>query len=236
MEIPEDTAAQDRRGREGRAHFEGVGRALKSALTGEPVLEAASVPVAVPEPWTPDIWKELEKEEPKVDWKAGSSIEEQILGFYREYRPGLYRYLRSLTIASDLADEIVQEVFLRLTDQLLAKQDIQTIEGWAIRVAHNLAVNACREMSREVHVVPEIQRTREQADPAHNPEQAYLEKERMLRMKAALERLNAGQRHCFLMRAQGFRYKDIGAALGISSQRACALVKKAALRLAALCE
>ncbi|MBT9331575.1 RNA polymerase sigma factor [Paracidobacterium acidisoli] len=167
--------------------------------------------------------------------EAGSNLEEQILVFYREYRPRLYRYLCSLEISSDLADEIVQETFLRLTDQLQAKQNIQTLEGWVIRVAHNLAINASRKMRREMHVAPAGRGAVEQADPAQNPEQAYLEKERLLRMKAALESLNEKQRHCFLMRAQGFHYKDIGLTLGITSQRACALVKKAALRLAAIC-
>lgn len=181
-------------------------------------------------------WEAPEKEEQEIErLVTGSDLEEQILAFYREYRPRLYRYLRSLEIQRDLADEIVQETFLRLTDRLLAKQEIQSLEGWVIRVAHNLAINVCKENNREVPLLPAKKRSTERADPAQNPEQAYLEKEQMMRMKTALESLDSRQRHCFLMRAQGFRYQDIGLALGITSQRACALVKKAALRLGAIC-
>jgi RNA polymerase sigma-70 factor (ECF subfamily) len=235
MSIPANTAPEIESNQGRHARLERTSRALKPALAEEPALQTETPSLGLAWEW-PDEWEEPEKEELEIArLETGADLEEQILGFYREYRPRLYRYLRSLEIPRDLADEIVQETFLRLTDQLLSKQDIQTLEGWLIRVAHNLAINACKENNREVAFLPARKSWTERADPAHNPEQAYLEKERMARMKTALESLDSRQRHCFLMRAQGFRYQDIGQALGISSQRACVLVKKAALRLGAIC-
>jgi RNA polymerase sigma-70 factor (ECF subfamily) len=54
-------------------------------------------------------------------------------------------------------------------------------------------------------------------------------------MKSALEALKPKHRQCFEMRVQGFAYKDISLALGISEQRAAFVVKQVAVRLAAIC-
>ncbi len=70
-------------------------------------------------------------------------------------------------------------------------------------------------------------------DQAMGPEESYLKKEQRREIENALSRFNPQQRQCFHMRAQGFRYKDIGLALGISEQRAALVVKQVIFRLAA---
>ena len=190
----------------------------------------------IAEPLPAHGWEDAEGEEKEIDRRAfGAHPREQILALYDEYRPRLYRYIRSLGIHRDLVEEIIQETFLRLTAQLIAEKEIENLQGWIVRVAHNLAADRRKENEREVPTAADARKTEQRVDPAKNPEQAYLEKEQMLRMNSALETLSAKQRHCFLMRAEGFRYKDIGLALGISEPRAHLLVKQAAAKLTEIC-
>lgn len=208
-------------------------RALQPELEEDPALETVCA-----EPLPPEDWdcREPDESQSRIE-KSEAQIKEQVLAHYREIRPRLFRYLRSLEVGRDQADEIIQETFLRLTTQLLAKREIKTLEGWVIRVAHNLAINAQERMNREEHLLSSgWDVLSERVDPSANPEQLYLEKEQRQRMKEALKQLSEKQRACFLMRTQGFRYQEIAVALGITIGRANVLVQRAAERLAALCD
>jgi RNA polymerase sigma-70 factor, ECF subfamily len=165
-----------------------------------------------------------------------SDPREQILALYDEYRPRLFRYIRSMSLDRDQAEEVIQETFMRLTTELLRETDVDNVQGWIVRVAHNLAVDALKRRARdgmgnsESSVVLESR-----IDPTLNPEEAYSKKEQARCMEVALATFSEQQRNCFHMRVQGFRYKDIGLAFGISEQRAAFVVKQVAVRLAAIC-
>ncbi len=162
---------------------------------------------------------------------------ERILALYDEYRPRLYRYMRSMQLGRDQAEEVIQETFMRLTMELLDERGIENVQGWIVRVAHNLAVNLMKKERRPTMVSEASTFLIEnRADPASSPEEVYSKKERVRRINAVLATLKPQHRQCFQMRAQGFRYRDISLALGVSEQRAAFVVKQVAVRLAADCE
>ncbi len=165
-----------------------------------------------------------------------SDPREQILALYDEYRPRLFRYLRSMSLDRDQTEEVIQETFMRLTTELLRDTDVDNVQGWIVRVAHNLAVDALKRRARDGMGNSESSVVLEnRIDPTLNPEEAYSKKEQARCMEIALATLSEQQRNCFHMRVQGFRYKDIGLAFGISEQRAAFVVKQVAVRLAAIC-
>jgi len=166
-----------------------------------------------------------------------ADLHQQILDLYDEFRPRLLRYINSMYLRRDQAEEVIQETFLRLMTELLREKSIENVQGWIVRVAHNLAIDAINKRDREAVRVTDIADVDLQTsiDPTADPEEAYQRKERIRRMEAALLKLTAQQRQCFYMRVQGFRYKDIGMALGVSEQRAAFVVKQVAVRLAAVC-
>jgi RNA polymerase sigma-70 factor, ECF subfamily len=160
----------------------------------------------------------------------------KILALYDEFRPRLFRYLRSMHLGHDQADEIIQETFMRLTTELLKAHQIENVSGWIVRVAHNLAIDLLkREQGPVLRSESAAFLIGNRIDPSLNPEDAYAEKEQSRRITNALSTLNPQHRQCFQMRAQGLRYRDIGIALGISEQRAAFVVKQAAVHLAAIC-
>jgi RNA polymerase sigma-70 factor (ECF subfamily) len=179
----------------------------------------------------------LEREEQQIDQRrANADPREQILALYDEYRPRLFRYIRSMNLDREQAEEVIQETFMRLTTQLLQRVDIENVQGWVVRVAHNLTVDALKRNDRDAARTFETPFVLEnRVDPTPNPEEAYSKKEQIRRMEIALSTLSPQQRQCFSLRAEGFRYKDIGLALGISEQRAAFVLKQVAVRLAAIC-
>jgi RNA polymerase sigma-70 factor (ECF subfamily) len=166
--------------------------------------------------------------------RSDSATRERILALYDEYRPRLFRYMRSMNLGRDVADEVIQETFMRLTAELLKENQIENVQGWIVRVAHNLAVDLLKKQ-REPNLAAETATfvIENRVDPSLSPEEAYLMKERFSRMNTALSTLKPLHRQCFQLRAQDVCYKDIGHAVGISEQRAAFIVKQVAMRLAA---
>jgi RNA polymerase sigma-70 factor (ECF subfamily) len=163
------------------------------------------------------------------------NVHEQVLSLYKEYRPNLYAYVRSQYLSPDEAEDVIQETFLRLANKLLLKVKIENIRGWVVHVAHHLAVDVIRRRDRDaarISHVSDFEFENFKAQGA-DPEGALLEREQQQEIELALSRLTPQQRQCFQMRAEGFRYKDIGTALGISEQRAQLVVKQVTIRLAA---
>jgi RNA polymerase sigma-70 factor, ECF subfamily len=169
--------------------------------------------------------------------RVSADPREQILALYDEFRPRLFSYLSSMLLKRHHAEEVIQETFMRLTVELVEENEIVNVQGWIVRVAHNLAVDVLKKHGRDWDRMSEI--TSPEAlnvtDPSPGPEEALLNKDQIRRMETALLRLTAQQRQAFHLRAEGFRYKDIADVLGVSEQRAAFVVKEAMIRLAAIC-
>jgi RNA polymerase sigma-70 factor (ECF subfamily) len=178
--------------------------------------------------------EEIADQSPK---KASAQPRQQILELYKEFRPQLLRYLRSLHLQRDQAEEVIQETFLRLATEFAHDSPIENRGGWIIRVARNLAIDALRKKETEDAHIAEIGSVDPDrfVDPQAGPYEIYSKSERAKQMKAALSTLNPQQRQCFQLRVQGFIYKDIGHALGISEQRVAAVIRQVASRLAVVC-
>ncbi len=169
--------------------------------------------------------------------RVSADPREQILALYDEFRPRLFSYLSSMFLKRHHAEEVIQETFMRLTVELVEENDIANVQGWIVRVAHNLAVDVLKKYGRDWDRMSEITSAEALSvvDPSLSPEEALLKKDQILRMEAALLTLTPQQREGFRLRAEGFRYKDIAAVLGVSEQRAAFVVKEAMVRLAAIC-
>ena len=111
------------------------------------------------------------------------------------------------------------------------------MRGWIVRVAHNIAIDLLKKQRVPIITDESVAFLIEnRADSALSPEEAYSQKEQSVKMDIALAALKPLHRQCFQMRAQGFRYQDIGLVFGISEQRVAFIVKQVAVRLAAACE
>ncbi len=152
---------------------------------------------------------------------------------FQELRKPLLRYLAGLGLTADEAQDVVQEAFLSLHKHLAGSGSQENIRGWLFRVAHNRARN---------HQTSYGQRMAEPLDPAFDsaassatPEQVVLQKEKFLRMEAAVRSLAAQERECLMLRAEGLRYREIGQVMGIPTSTVADMVERAIRKLAEKC-
>ncbi len=144
-------------------------------------------------------------------------LEQKVAQLFEVLREPVYHYLVAVFGSVTEAEDITQESFLRLYQSLNSGQSIANVRCWIFRVAHNLAINQ-RKHSQFLN--PPGAHSWEELcqltpDTAPNPEQRIIEQEKYARLHAALGRLSLQERQCLHLRAEGFRYREIGEILEI---------------------
>jgi RNA polymerase sigma-70 factor (ECF subfamily) len=152
---------------------------------------------------------------------------------YRELRHPLLRYLIGLGLTPDDAQDVVQDVFLRLHQHLVAGGSQMNLRSWVFRVAHNHARNQQDRYDRRFSAPldPET----DAGVNAVTPESAVLKKEKFQRLRCGIQQLTESERECLLLRAGGLRYREIGEVLGLPTSTIADTVDRAIKKLAEHC-
>lgn len=140
------------------------------------------------------------------------AIRNEIVDLYRVIAKGLLRYILCIVKDVDIAQEVVQEAFLRYYECRLKKEPAPMSPGWIYRVARNLAIDQLRANRTGSRA--------DLADAAQVPDNRYSveqEFERLETMNQVSAILTARELECLQLRFEGFKYKEIGEILGIES-------------------
>ncbi len=141
-----------------------------------------------------------------------SEIECEVIDLFEQFRNPLLRYVGSIGLTVHDGEEIIQEVFLALFRHLQLGKSRRNLRGWIFRVAHNLALK--QKMAN--HKAQALCDAEEAMDATPNPEEQAVSSQRLARMQAVLRVLPEQDRCCLSLRAEGLRYREIAATLGMS--------------------
>ena len=146
-----------------------------------------------------------------------SEIECEVMNLFEQYRNALLRYALSFGISVHDAEEVTQEVFLSLFRHLQLRRSRQNLRGWLFRVAHNLALKQrCANHRSQVVAASDWTIAERQLDPSPDPEEQLSFTQKRNRLLAVLHALPEEDQCCLRLRAEGLRYREIAALLGIS--------------------
>jgi RNA polymerase sigma-70 factor (ECF subfamily) len=146
-----------------------------------------------------------------------SEIECEVIRLFDQFRDPLLRYALSFGISMRDAEEVTQEVFLALFRHLQSRGSRENLRGWIFRVTHNLALKQ-RYANQRLGSSMDYSGTMAevQLDPSLNPEQMASFAQRRSRLLAVVYALPDTDQSCLRLRAEGLRYREIAAVLGIS--------------------
>jgi RNA polymerase sigma-70 factor, ECF subfamily len=152
---------------------------------------------------------------------------------FEELRKPLLRYLVSLGLSVDEAQDVVQDAFLSLHRTLVDGAAKENARAWLFRVAHNAARN--RQKSYHRRFTGPLEDSALEISGASTPELAVLRKEKYQQLGAAIRSLADAERECLLLRAEGLRYREIGQVLGLATSTVADTVDRAIRKLAEKC-
>jgi RNA polymerase sigma factor (sigma-70 family) len=152
-----------------------------------------------------------------------------VMAAYDEHQRRLTTFAYGLTRDADVADDLVQEAFLRLVKEHAAGREPENVAAWLFRVCANLATSRGRRgvvarrfldrpQSAETEVAAEVEMLRHQTSEA---------------LVAALGILSDEARIALVMAAQGFSGREIATSLGRTETATRTLMFRARERLRA---
>ena len=127
-----------------------------------------------------------------------------------EHESGLLRYATRILRDADAAQDVVQDVFIKLYDGWRdGAQPARTLKSWLYRVTHNGAVDHIRKESRRrlLH-----ERQAEEMNPTSGPDQhkKLADREAAALALAQMRALEPGEQQVVVLRLQeGMSYREI---------------------------
>jgi RNA polymerase sigma-70 factor (ECF subfamily) len=115
-----------------------------SSAVGAPGEDGAVTPVFGGRAWLCDTEEEQRRTSAAVK-RAAAGDNDALQYLYSRYSGNVYRYVRSLVRDSHEAEDVTQQVFLKLMTVLPQYEEAKApFSGWILRVARNLAIDQLR--------------------------------------------------------------------------------------------
>jgi RNA polymerase sigma-70 factor, ECF subfamily len=127
----------------------------------------------------------------------------------------VFRAARSVVQDAGLAEDVTQEVFLRLYNNIDSIADLEMLRPWLIRVAINVARNTIRgnirANTREENYVKESAEV-----SVYSVESDFEQRESTSEINRALSKIKEPLRSCLILKQQGLSYREIAESLSLN--------------------
>jgi RNA polymerase sigma factor (sigma-70 family) len=127
----------------------------------------------------------------------------------------VFRTARSVVQDAGLAEDVTQEVFIRLYKHIDSLPDLEMLRPWLIRVAMNVARNTLRgnirANTRDENYVKEAA-----GYSVFSVESEYEQKSEVGEINRALNKIKEPLRSCLVLKQQGLSYREIAESLSLN--------------------
>jgi RNA polymerase sigma factor (sigma-70 family) len=148
---------------------------------------------------------------------AAAAVQERI-GFeeaFTLHHRTVFRTARSVVQDTGLAEDVTQEVFIRLYKHMDSLPDLEMLRPWLIRVALNVARNTLRgnirANTRDENYVKETVE-----NSVFSVESEYELKTEVSEVNRALNKVKEPLRSCLVLKQQGLSYREIAETLSLN--------------------
>lgn len=153
-----------------------------------------------------------------------SPFQQRLASLFEAEFPRLFRYLNRLSGEPELAADLAQDAFVRLSRR--GEMPDQP-ELWLVTVALNLFRNVKSTRSRRRRLLTMARAEAVLGDPMPSPAQATESHESRERVRAAIDQLPERERRLLLLRAEGYSYRDLASALHLNEASIGTLLARA---------
>lgn len=157
---------------------------------------------------------------------------EKLLELLERSGPGLHALLTRLTLKEDVAEDLMQDLFIKLAGSNLDK--VENLDAYARTVAINLAFDWRRKKGARLSL--DWEDSPEPVAEEKSPLAHLIESEQTRKIFDAMERLNKTQRQVFVLRyIQQHSFEQIAEATGKTPHHVRALCSRALNRVRQVC-
>jgi RNA polymerase sigma factor (sigma-70 family) len=148
---------------------------------------------------------------------AAANQEAVYLQLYRDYYGHIKKYtVLYLHVHEELADDIVQNIFLKLWERKEKLHLILSPDKYLFEMARNLFLQNCNRQRNRGRVFRNIEWTLDGRDDSTDQEILYRDTRRIL--ESVMQRLPSRIRRTYMMKKNGYKIKEIASVMGIGEQ------------------
>jgi RNA polymerase sigma-70 factor (ECF subfamily) len=145
-------------------------------------------------------------------------IEDQtdFTGLYQQMAPGIYKYLLKLCKCPQKAEELLQETFFSVYQNMHTVKDNSSIKNWT----YTIATNKFRDYMRREHgkLMFDSELVELQPCSAGSTSEAVIRRQELQKVRQAVDDLPPKLRATlFLVRFEGLKYREAAEILGVST-------------------
>jgi RNA polymerase sigma-70 factor (ECF subfamily) len=169
--------------------------------------------------------------------EARTGNRQALQGIYELFAPRIFNFLARLSGSRQEAEDVTQQTFLAVLQQLHTLRDSRQLESWIYRIARNEIYQKFRrkkpESLEDTELTSEVTEIEEKRSHA-NPEKLLLNSELRGRLESALEKLPMKLQEVFILAViQGLPYQEISTIVGRSLLSVKTDIYRARLKLRA---
>lgn len=158
----------------------------------------------------------------------GRADASDLIAIFQSLYDDLIRMLTARTGDPERAADIVQDTYFRLAGVQAAGERVANPRAYVFRVAHNLAIDEGRKLTRAIRRDASEDEAAVLRDPEPLADAALLAKERLRLLDAALQELPSNARQALLLnRVEGLTQAEIARRLGVSESMVIKYVAQA---------
>jgi len=141
--------------------------------------------------------------------------QEAFCRFFHAFKNKIYSFSFSFTRSAEVAEEITQDVFIKVWTNHESLNEIENIDAWLSAITRNLCFNYLKKSALEKKTKDLFQKT--QTDSEQNVEQYLSYKDKANQVAEAINQLSPQQRLIFnLNRNKGLKNEEIARQLNLS--------------------
>ena len=145
--------------------------------------------------------------------QTAGGTDDSLQDVFLELRAPLCHYVFRILRDREEAEDIAQEVFLRLLCAVSGGETIFATRSWLFQAARNLAIDHHRRSAHLLYLEEKDWKSTPETGP--NAEERLIVRDRRQKVSAAICHLSPRERHCVQMRASGMLYREIAGVLGV---------------------
>lgn len=135
---------------------------------------------------------------------------------FNTYRKKLYTYIIKISESKEVAEDMVNDVFLKIWENREKLAQIDNLNAYIYRMAHNRAYTALRRMAKETLLIAALQQEKQITD-IFEVENRVIQREVKELIQSAVNKLTPQQKLVFLLsREEGLKHDEIAKKLNIS--------------------
>lgn len=162
-------------------------------------------------------FKQIKEQEAELLSRLQNGDEEAFAQLFYAYKDKLHGFLLGITRSEQLAEDLVQDVFLKIWQNRSSVSDVDNFNAYIYGIARNQVIDSLRRFARETYALDQLAESTSFATEGNTPLNALENKEIQEKIHEAVRQLPPQQQKVYILyKEEGLKTEDVAEQMNLS--------------------